>query len=208
MWVWLIGWVGRIRPHSERPSTRSISQRAPRKTALLHVGAAPPALGRRWIIPGHLAAAKSRKVRLKKTTSARHLILRESQTNLHIPDGSQKSHDVNALIAVSQKSFYDIFGKGEQIFEIFNCEIQKASMEEAWTKTITSPQIYCRTTLRKISVQLHSRALFLLARISLMFRWHLFHEFYLLIYFSSRLRSHYDTEIFVCCITHLFLLWK
>ena len=109
MWVWLIGWVGRIRPHSERPSTRSISQRAPRKTALLHVGAAPPALGRRWIIPGHLAAAKSRKAWLQKTKSARQLIsrliTRESQTNLHIPDGSQKSHDVNALIAVSQKKF-------------------------------------------------------------------------------------------------------
>ena len=58
---------------------------------------------------------------------------------------------------VGRYNFFHNFGKSWQIFMILHCWAQKWSADEAWIKTF--PQICCRTTLRKVNVQLKTKQL-------------------------------------------------
>jgi len=85
----------------------------------------------------------------------------------------------------------------------------KGSVEEAWIKTSTCPQICCRITLRNVNVQLNSLAFILARTISFMLGDICSRSFYLLIcFFFLTLTSITVTLLryFICCITHAFQL--
>ena len=100
--------------------------------------------------------------------------------------------------------FFYNFGKSGPIFKIFvHCQVQKGSMEEAWIKTITFPQICCHTIYsQNVNVQLNSFTFILARTISFMSGDISFTSFYLLICFFLP-----DTDVFVtllryfvCCV--------
>jgi len=113
------------------------------------------------------------------------------------------------LKTVSHFHFYDIFGKSEPILIISSLLNSERIHKRSWTKTTTSPQICCRTTLWTVSDQLHSFT-FLLARIiCFMFRQHLFQFLFAYLFFLP------DVDMitalfryFVCCISHSFQLQR
>ena len=113
------------------------------------------------------------------------------------------------LKTVSHFHFYDIFGKSEPILIISSLLNSERIHKRSWTKTTTSPQICCRTTLWTVSDQLHSFT-FLLARIiRFMFRQHLFQFLFAYLFFLP------DVDMitalfryFVCCISHSFQLQR
>jgi len=90
----------------------------------------------------------------------------------------------------------------DQFVYFFHCSVQKRSAKETWTKSNTSPQICCRTTLRRVNLQLSSFT-FILARMISFMSGDIFAS--LCVFFSSFL---FDTDVFVnyCYILFVVLL--
>ena len=99
------------------------------------------------------------------------------------------------------------FDKGGPIFAFFTVKIHKGSVKEVWIKTITSPQICCRTTLWKVSGHQYTFTL-ILARIvrEIHVRRHLFYEFlFVYIFFSSWKWRHCDIIAIFCLLHYSFI---